>query len=61
MKPRKNEYLLALVNSFTKLVTTVPLNGQSSVEAAKRFVKSFVINYGPSKDLIAYNGKCSST
>ena len=55
--PRRNKYLLVIVDRFTKLVRTVPLKRITASEVARAFVNHWVFGYGPPAELIADNGK----
>lgn len=55
---RVSRYLLVTTYCFTKLVKTIPMKTDSSMEVAKTFVHKWVFNYRPPVKLLSDNGGC---
>lgn len=55
---RRNEYLLLFTDRFIKITKNVSMKVISAAEVAEHFANFWVFNYGPSMELIVYNGGC---
>ena len=56
--PRRNEYVLVITDSFTKLTKTRLMKGISNAEVARCFVNEWIFNYGRPTKFISDNGGC---
>lgn len=54
---RGHHYLLVIKNCLKNVVRTVTLHGLSAAEVAKQLINHWVFSHGPPIDLIADNGR----
>lgn len=57
----EKEYLLVSTDQDSKMTKNLPMNRKSTAEVTKRFVNTWVSNYGPPIDFLSDNGPCFSS